>query len=768
MKRIVFFALSSVIVFHTLSLFAEEKVIQPIFLRNNVVDSVYIPDIIPHIKEEYTVENIYGTEMRYDKDKKKIFVTPRFEEEGFTNLTIRLSKSTIDIPVIVKRTYRVPFSVLPTSENQKAYLVGTFNGWNKTSLPMIPDENHIPHIGLYLEPGTYFFKFLLDGTPTTDANYQIVNDGSGNEMNTITVTPTTNYINTFPINKNKNTDGSLSLSFGMDNAYQPDVKNIYAWLNNSLLSSDLVKVINNTFTITLPADRIKKGYYQVRVGVNIPGGNFVFHNVPINNADVDTVRNPNILSDMSMYSVLIDRFHDGNTNNNSPIKNDSIIPYANYKGGDFAGLAKKIKDGYFTDLHVSAILLSPTAENPDIALTSGITAPSKTSAYLGLWPSDYEKTDSHFGSIDELKNVVKEAHQKNISVVLDYIADQVYSTHPYVKDNPEWFLPYSSAPYVKVFDFENKPDAIEEVTNNIVWWIEKTQADGIKIDNAGTINDEFRRVLAEKLHTLEKKLNKKILVIGHLRDVPYVPPTIKSEGQTTTSLNAQLYEGLYATTIIGENPVEKLAQALLPDKVCTSCITYLDEPTGYVHPKIPAKRTLDFIPLPTAAQVDSMSLIKRKFNSLTLYNFLTHTLPGIPMLHTGEEIGFSATVSTTNPNVMYFGDSLFYEEKNVLSMTKKIAALRAQHSALRSGTFHLLYAQRNWIVFMRCDVHEKIVIAVNFSEYESNLSIPIPNVYKTTELIDLFNTDSKNNVSVSNSSTQVLTPAWGFRIFAIK
>lgn len=768
MKRISFIVFSIVFIAAEFQAFAQEKILSPIYLRNNVVDSVYIPDIIPDIEEDYTVDNINNTEMRYDKAQKMLYITPRFEEAGITSLTIRLANNTIHIPVIVKRTFRTTLSVLPTVENPKAFLTGSFNGWHPNNLPMLPDPTGIPRLTLFLEPGKYYFKFILDGTTATDANYQIITDAQGNEMNMIHIMPMNNSISVHPTGKKKNTDGSLTLYYAMEGGFNPEAKNIIGWWNNTLLSSDYIQIQKNTFSITLPAEKIKKTIGMIRFGLNIPGGYTPIVPVYIYNGDIDTTGNRS-LNDMNVYSVLIDRFHDGNSANNAPLVSDSVIPYANYKGGDFVGITKKIKDGYFSGLHINTLLLSPFTDNPDNALISALTAPSKTSAYLGLWPRSSEKTESRFGTHDELKTLVKEAHQKNISVILDYIADQVHISHPYYKENPTWFLPIlNRESYTGIFNFEKSHESIDAITDNIVWWLESTQADGIKIDNAGTINDEFRRTLAKKINALEKKYKKNFVIIGHIREIPYIPPTLQSKGQMSGFLNAILYEGLYSTVIAKENPIEELSYTLASDRLCSECFNYLDEPTGYAHPKIPAKRTLDFIPLPTATQVDSMTQLKRKFNSLSLYNILTHTLPGIPILHTGEEIGFSATVSTTNPNVMYFGDSLFYEEKAVLAQTRKITALRAKHKALRTGIFHLAFAQRNWLTFIRSDNNEKILIAVNFSEYESSISCALPEVYGAKELVDIYNSDSPEKINVNNSTAQITIPAWGFRVFKIQ
>ena len=46
---------------------------------------------------------------------------------------------------------------------QAVYLAGSFNGWDTRVTPMIRDEDGIWSVTLPLEPGTYEYKFVIDG-----------------------------------------------------------------------------------------------------------------------------------------------------------------------------------------------------------------------------------------------------------------------------------------------------------------------------------------------------------------------------------------------------------------------------------------------------------------------------------------------------------------------------------------------------------------------------------------------------------------------------
>ena len=48
-----------------------------------------------------------------------------------------------------------------------------------------------------------------------------------------------------------------------------------------------------------------------------------------------------------IYSLLVDRFNDGNKDINKLVQHDSLDLKVNYLGGDFKGITDKITEGYF-------------------------------------------------------------------------------------------------------------------------------------------------------------------------------------------------------------------------------------------------------------------------------------------------------------------------------------------------------------------------------------------------------------------------------------
>ncbi len=133
----------------------------------------------------------------------------------------------------------------------------------------------------------------------------------------------------------------------------------------------------------------------------------------------------------TVYFLLTDRFYNGNTSNDNSYGrncNASGTPVsgwskeAAFQGGDFAGITKKINDGYFTNLGVNAIWLSAPYEQIHGYIVGGDGNPSFAHySYHGYYVLDYTEPDLNFGTREEFATMVETAHQNGIRIVLDIV-----------------------------------------------------------------------------------------------------------------------------------------------------------------------------------------------------------------------------------------------------------------------------------------------------------------------------------------------------------
>ena len=113
-------------------------------------------------------------------------------------------------------------------------------------------------------------------------------------------------------------------------------------------------------------------------------------------------------------------------------------------GGDINGIRQHLD--YFKDLGVTALWFTPVLENN---LPDG----GKSSSYHGYATTNYYRVDPRFGSNDDYIQLIDEAHQKGLKVVMDMIFNHCGFEHPWVSDmpshdwlnTPEWLLPENQA-----------------------------------------------------------------------------------------------------------------------------------------------------------------------------------------------------------------------------------------------------------------------------------------------------------------------------------
>ncbi|MEK6155649.1 alpha-amylase family glycosyl hydrolase [Flavobacteriaceae bacterium 3-367] len=142
---------------------------------------------------------------------------------------------------------------------------------------------------------------------------------------------------------------------------------------------------------------------------------------------------PFVWEGANIYFLLTDRFNNGNTENDVNFeRNNETGVLRGFMGGDIAGIIEKIEDGYFTSLGVNAIWFTPVVEQIHGDTDEGT---GNSYGYHGYWTKDWTALDPNFGTMEDLENLVKTAHDKGIRVLLDVVLNH---TGPVTDEDPVW------------------------------------------------------------------------------------------------------------------------------------------------------------------------------------------------------------------------------------------------------------------------------------------------------------------------------------------
>lgn len=204
-----------------------------------------------------------------------------------------------------------------------------------------------------------------------------------------------------------------------------------------------------------------------------------------------------------LYLIMPDRFANGNPANDSVegMLEQGINRNEQYArhGGDLAGISQHLD--YIADLGATAIWLNPIQKND-----------MKDGSYHGYAITDYYQVDPRFGTNEEFCQLVKQAHEKGLKVVMDMIFNHCGSENHLFKDKPsaDWFnfrsqyvqtsFKTASVMDIHATDYERQiatdgwftqvmPDFNQRnrhvaryLIQSSIWWIEYAGINGIRQD----------------------------------------------------------------------------------------------------------------------------------------------------------------------------------------------------------------------------------------------------------------------------------------------
>jgi cyclomaltodextrinase len=189
-----------------------------------------------------------------------------------------------------------------------------------------------------------------------------------------------------------------------------------------------------------------------------------------------------------VYHIMIDRFAGcGQDGWNEP----------KFLGGNLKGVASKLP--YLKKLGVNTVWLSPFC---------------RTSAYHGYHVTDYYDVDPHFGTKQDLVNLVRRAHKMKMRVIADFVPNHCSREHPFFqsalkdKNSPyrKWFY-FTRWPgsYMCFLDFEDLPKlnleyepAREHIIGAAKHWL-KLGIDGFRLDHVVGPKHEFWQVFRQEV-----------------------------------------------------------------------------------------------------------------------------------------------------------------------------------------------------------------------------------------------------------------------------
>jgi len=433
--------------------------------------------------------------------------------------------------------------------------------------------------------------------------------------------------------------------------------------------------------------------------------------------------------DEVIYFLLTDRFENGDPSNDRGGLNGGRLvtgfdptDKGFYHGGDLRGLISRLD--YIQSLGATAIWLAPIFKNKPVQGGPG----QESAAYHGYWITDFTRPDPHFGTEEELHQLITAAHERGIKVYFDIVTNHTADVIQY-KECPASACPYRSradfpytpayTPYIpageehiKVPEWLNNPlfyhnrgntdfkgesstygdfDGLDDLmTENprVVQgfidiygaWIERYQVDGYRIDSAKHVNPEFwQRFVPAMLDRARAMKIPNFHIFGEVS--AGADPAALAIHTRVDHLPAVLdfaFAAAVREALAGEAGTEVLARVFEGDALYEGgADTALQLPTFVSNHD--DGRFAHFV-RELRPGVSDEETLKR----VLLAHAMLFTLRGVPVVYYGDEQGFAGIGGDKEARQDMFATHFDTRHPLYLAIAE-LARLRHQSAALRRG-----------------------------------------------------------------------------------
>lgn len=731
------------------------------------------------------IDSVSGNEaftFHHNREKAEVVITAKSDAvPHYSELRVWIKGSKYSI--LIEKSQKVKYTFRFDPKNlvyRSVFVFGQMNNWDRTATPLLFRDG-VWQTTFELNPGKYHYQLVLDGKEMPDpSNPELVDNNIGG-FNSTLIVGNLDFENTPRLYTRGFKSNQVRVGF------ENDPEKIFVFWQNHRLPVEYVERTDGRLAITIPeqAAQMKRSYIRLWSYNTNGASNDLL--IPLEKrsvlADIKLLTREDVEASI-LYFLMVDRFKNGNPGNDAPIDDPEVLPPANYKGGDLAGITQKIKDGYFSDLGVNAIWLSPVTQNPMEAYTEFPPPHRKYSGYHGYWPITLTTVDHRFGTSDDMHEMVAQAHAQGMNVLLDYVSNHVHENNPILQEHPGWvtelMLP-DGRKNIRLWDEQrlttwfdtflpsldfSKQEVAEMLSDSALFWIKKYNLDGFRHDATKHIPEQFWRTLTRKLKDeVIIPSNKRIYQIGETFGSRELIGSYVGSGLLDGQFDFNLYFDARSIFALDNETFIRMNQSLME--------TFAYYGTNHLMGNITGNHDLPrFISLASGALRFDEDAVEAGwyrnigikdpagYDKLSMLTAFIMTIPGVPVIYYGDEIGIPGGGDPDSRRMMYF-ENLSANEQKTKVLASRLAKLRQERLSLIYGDFTTLQLSEETWAYARRYFNEITIVAFNKGKKPNSVTFDLPEEFRDLTFRDVFgskyqNEDNRITLSLQPYSFEVL------------
>lgn len=439
---------------------------------------------------------------------------------------------------------------------------------------------------------------------------------------------------------------------------------------------------------------------------------------------VDDWTIPDWVHDAVMYYVMPDRFNPGK--DKSWIQTDNL---EKSMGGTLKGIQEKLD--HLESLGVNVLWLMPFMHGPE---------------YHKYGTVDFYAVDPGFGTEEDLRNLIDDAHSRGMKVIVDFVANHCSDQHKYFQEalnNPDskyrdWFEFHDDGGYESFFGGGDLPHLVNEnpeVREYIIelgkHWLTDLGLDGFDLDYAIGPSHEFWATFGYEMRQLDKE------VVIFTEGVTTPESLLSYVGRVAGCQDFGYCQASRKTFAYDKMNVEEFERYLKGSEV------YF--PDGFIAPVMIDNQNMDRFLFVANDEEDRL-----KAASAVLYSMSRPI-----SIWAGTELGMSQAASSVKSTLSASRHATDWENINedVLKYFQKLGNLRHKYKAMDRGDRTPLIAdsETGILVYKKSLQNEpEIFVVVNTSKESQVVELPI-----SSNMKDVLNGIS---VNTDNGKLSITVP----------
>ena len=473
-------------------------------------------------------------------------------------------------------------------------------------------------------------------------------------------------------------------------------------------------------------------------------------------------KTPFVWQSANVYFLLTDRFYNGDkTNDFNYNRNKPSGTLRGFEGGDIRGIIQKLDEGYFENLGINVIWMTPIVEQIHDGVDEGT---GFSYAFHGYWTRDWSALDPSFGTKKDLSELVQKAHAKGIRIMLDAVINHTGpvtaedSAYPndWVRTSPK--CAYNSYDtYINCTLVENLPDVKTESTQAVElppFLVEKFKKEGRYNKEIAELNDFFKSTnypRAPKYYIM-KWLSDYILEFGidgyRVDTAKHTTEDVWADFKKVCDISFAAYKLKNPTKVLDDNPFFMVGEVYGYNIGNKRIYDFGDKKVDYFANGFDGLINFDFRNEAKMGYEELFSkystILQNDLKGKTVMNYVSSHDDSYPYDKKREKTFESGTKLLLTPGIsqVYYGDELArpleisgadgdanlrsfmnWDDLNINSKTKeislhwqKIGQFRRNHPAVGAGIHKQISFEENYVfgrIYSKENYNDVVVVGLN-------------------------------------------------------